>query len=226
MVPRTTRRLTARTATNPANSLVRSSVSRTISLRTTFPHAAIVDVFRQAVKRNSAAAILFPQRQIGLLGRRPRATAKIRTRPGGRPGGSKRSAPASGEKRADGDLKIRHRTLVAATPAKVHWPTAHFTSGVNYFDGILLPQLGQHNSLPSASFFNNDGKINRLGDTAPNPSRCRPRLRFRRPAPGACAKRRGRALPSPTSSSSAAPDRTRRVLAHQPGWPGTLRESG
>jgi hypothetical protein len=40
--------------------LVRSSVSRTISLRTTFPHAAIVDMFRLAVKGNPAAATLLP----------------------------------------------------------------------------------------------------------------------------------------------------------------------
>src|ERR1700676_2771481 len=119
MVPRTTRRLTARTATNPANSLVRSSVSRTISLRTTFPHTGIVGVFRGAVKGNSAAATLGQQRESGRSGGPPCAATKIRTRPGGRPGGSKRSAPASGEKRADGDFKIRHHTLVVATPRKV-----------------------------------------------------------------------------------------------------------
>src|SRR5580704_15626741 len=38
MLPRATRRLTARTATKPAKSLVRSSVSRTVSPLTTFPH--------------------------------------------------------------------------------------------------------------------------------------------------------------------------------------------
>src|SRR5689334_20312259 len=37
MDPRATRRLTPRTATNPAKSLVRFSVSRTVSLLTTFP---------------------------------------------------------------------------------------------------------------------------------------------------------------------------------------------
>src|SRR5580704_8824478 len=135
MVPRTTRRLTERTATNPANSLVRSSVSRTISLRTTFPHPAIVDVFRRAVKGNSAAATLCRQRSGGRFPVRSHKNI-IRTRPGGRPGGSKRSAPASGEKRADGDLKIRHQPLVATTPGKVQsrMRISHF--GADYFDGI------------------------------------------------------------------------------------------
>src|SRR5580692_3616368 len=135
MVPRTTRRLTARTATNPANSLVRSSVSRTISLRTTFPHAAIVGVFRRAVKGNSVAATLCRERvggrSVGSLG----AATKIRTRPGGRPGGSKRSAPASGEKRADGDFKICHQPLVAATSPEVQWATVYFT----FFRADLIP---------------------------------------------------------------------------------------
>src|ERR1700746_3331546 len=40
MLPRATRRLTERTATKPAKSLVRSSVSRTVSLATTLPHGA------------------------------------------------------------------------------------------------------------------------------------------------------------------------------------------
>src|SRR5438477_11409379 len=39
MLPRATRRLTPRTATKPAKSLARSSVSRTVSLPTTVPHA-------------------------------------------------------------------------------------------------------------------------------------------------------------------------------------------
>src|ERR1700724_3398669 len=134
MVPRTTRRLTARTATNPANSLVRSSVSRTISLRTIFPHTAIVDVFRGAVKGNSAAATLCRQRSGGSLC----AATKIRTRPGGRPGGSKRSAPASGEKRADGDFKICHHTLVATTPGKVQWRMRISHLALDYFYGAII----------------------------------------------------------------------------------------
>src|SRR5580700_5426898 len=140
MVPRTTRKLTARTATNPANSLVRSSVSRTISLRTTFPHAG-------HCRRVPAGRKEKPQPRDAFPGSPPPggsrcATTKIRTRPGGRPGGSKRSAPASGEKRADGDLKIRHHTLVATTPAKVHSANAYFTFGVDYFDGIKIPENG------------------------------------------------------------------------------------
>ena len=104
------------TATKPANSLVRSSVSRMISLRTTSPHGGHcrrVPARRKGkLRRRDALA-----GSVNLACRAvPRATTKIRTRPGGRPGGSKRSAPASGEKRADGDLKIRHHTLVALPP--------------------------------------------------------------------------------------------------------------
>src|SRR5215472_288466 len=38
ILPRATRRLTPRTATKPAKSLARSSVSRTVSFATMFPH--------------------------------------------------------------------------------------------------------------------------------------------------------------------------------------------
>src|SRR5580700_3597116 len=141
MVPRTTRRLTERTATNPANSLVRSSVSRTISLRTTFPHAGHCRRVPGGRKGKLRRRDSLPA-AVGRAGSLC-TTTKIRTRPGGRPGGSKRSAPASGEKRADGDFKICHHTLVATTPGKVQWRTRISHLALDYFDGIRIPECGR-----------------------------------------------------------------------------------
>jgi hypothetical protein len=52
-------------------------------------------------------------------------------------------------------LKIRHHTLVVITPWKVHWATAHFTFGVNYFDGIKIPETATQQ--PATGNFSNNG---------------------------------------------------------------------
>src|ERR1700687_2019465 len=60
MLPRATRRLTPRTATKPAKSLARSSVSRTVSLPTTVPHAGHFRRLWPGRKGDKKAGLLRP----------------------------------------------------------------------------------------------------------------------------------------------------------------------
>jgi hypothetical protein len=51
-------------------------------------------------------------------------------------------------------LKIRHHTLVVTTPGKVHWANAYFTFGIDYFDGIKIPETATPQRA-TAKFSNN-----------------------------------------------------------------------
>src|SRR5579863_10281583 len=90
MVPRATRRLIARTATKPANSFVKSSVSRTISLRTPFPHAGHcrrVEAGRKGKLRARDAIPEFARKAASRAWQRLGiAPKKWMARPGGRTG--------------------------------------------------------------------------------------------------------------------------------------------
>src|SRR6516164_1178532 len=99
-------------------------------------------------------------------------------RPGGKAGRAEKSAPASGEKRADGGLKTAATPFVVNRCGEVQ-------------RGAVKPRRNPPSARVATYLLQGRGKI---AAPARGPA-SRRRWRIRPPAPGACATRCGPALP-------------------------------
>ena len=123
MVPRSTRRLTPLTATKPANSLVRSSVSRMNSLIRRPPgtpsHPAPVPPFRGASREPSRPPKLIPKSRTRFRTRSGITADQKRTRPDGGPSGRAFETGARGRRGACAPVAALEN-LVSVDPADLH----------------------------------------------------------------------------------------------------------